>query len=261
MNFSSLFSFPFLVGRTPSVVSVFAGNFFQFQVALTLVTQFILVASFPHRAAPFATSTKQSPMAQLVDEDELLRMALEASIHDMSGRKGGSVALSSNHTKRRMEIPRPDKHAPAGGPRSDGMVRQYNTCNQFHELFGPSIKEFSTAASTCGYMTVAYCRLITAYLRGGAAPGSSNTKMAKKIRTKADLDALVAHLRSEDFTEKELLPAVRGGAMVEPAQDYQQLMRLARWFGPGRFFVTTSNCDLLHAAAGAPEEAVQEIHG
>ena len=50
-------------------------------------------------------------------------------------------------------------------------------------------------------------------------------------------------------------------ARVAPAPDYAHLMRIAAYFGPANVFVTTSNCDLLHVAAGVPKDKVLEIHG
>jgi len=50
-------------------------------------------------------------------------------------------------------------------------------------------------------------------------------------------------------------------AAVAPAVDYVELMRLVRFFGQGKVFVKTSNCDLLHVKAGGDPEALEEIHG
>ena len=51
-------------------------------------------------------------------------------------------------------------------------------------------------------------------------------------------------------------------ALVEPAGDYDALMRLVEYFGsPEKSFVRTSNCDMLHVRAGMPADRVEEIHG
>ena len=38
-------------------------------------------------------------------------------------------------------------------------------------------------------------------------------------------------------------------------------MRLVGYFGPEKCFIETSNCDMLHVAAGMPESRLFEIHG
>ena len=135
-----------------------------------------------------------------LSEDEMLRMALEASVHDMAGRSAdASPILATSHTKTRASMPRADHHAPPVPV--DGMVLQYNTINQFHDLFAASIREFSTAAAICGYMTVAHCRVIKRYLDALPVPGA--------LRTQADVDGLLALMRDETVAETEILPHVR----------------------------------------------------
>jgi len=68
----------------------------------------------------------------------------------------------------------------------------------------------------------------------------------------------------EKATEKEAWAYWRWRILradVEPSADYQQLMRLATFFGEGNYFITTSNCDQLHVKAGAPAASLHEIHG
>lgn len=50
-------------------------------------------------------------------------------------------------------------------------------------------------------------------------------------------------------------------ALVQPAEDYQQLNKIIAAFGTDRVFALTSNCDMLHVSAGLPEENIFEIHG
>lgn len=50
-------------------------------------------------------------------------------------------------------------------------------------------------------------------------------------------------------------------ALVEPADDYQQLNKIIDSFGTERVFALTSNCDMLHVTAGLPKENIFEIHG
>lgn len=50
-------------------------------------------------------------------------------------------------------------------------------------------------------------------------------------------------------------------ALVEPAQDYQELQKLVEYFGQDKTFTNTSNCDMLHQRAGSARERVREIHG
>lgn len=50
-------------------------------------------------------------------------------------------------------------------------------------------------------------------------------------------------------------------ARVEPAEDYAMLNRLAQYFGNGRVFVKTSNCDMLHVLSGTNPSQIVEIHG
>lgn len=50
-------------------------------------------------------------------------------------------------------------------------------------------------------------------------------------------------------------------ALVEPAVDYQLLMKIVNFVGSEKVFVKTSNCDMLHERAGMPTEQVEEIHG
>ena len=50
-------------------------------------------------------------------------------------------------------------------------------------------------------------------------------------------------------------------ALVEPAEDYKNLMKLLCYFGEENVFICTSNCDMLHERAGMSPERVLEIHG
>lgn len=50
-------------------------------------------------------------------------------------------------------------------------------------------------------------------------------------------------------------------ARVEPAADYRLLKRLSGYFGQGKVFAKTSNCDQLHLQAGLDASNIYEIHG
>ena len=50
-------------------------------------------------------------------------------------------------------------------------------------------------------------------------------------------------------------------ARVPPAEDYQLLMQLSEYFGKDKYFVVTSNCDMLHVQAGTDPTHIEEIHG
>ena len=50
-------------------------------------------------------------------------------------------------------------------------------------------------------------------------------------------------------------------ARVLPAEDYQFLNRVIEAFGHDKVFAITSNCDMLHASAGLPDDRIYEIHG
>lgn len=50
-------------------------------------------------------------------------------------------------------------------------------------------------------------------------------------------------------------------ARVDLAEDYTLLMNIINKFGMEKTFVQTSNCDMLHAKAGVPEDKIYEIHG
>ena len=80
---------------------------------------------------------------QLRDEDdEMMRLALEASVNDQRERKTGPLYLSGGFGVSRSTVLRDDRHAPASP--QEGCLLQLNVIDQFHGFWDEIIKDYRT---------------------------------------------------------------------------------------------------------------------
>eukprot|EP00501_MAST-03F_sp_TOSAG23-6_P001364 GSMAST32.ASY1.ANO1.1418.1 assembled CDS len=136
---------------------------------------------------------------QNLSDEEMLQLALEASAREaglLLGKNASAILQSTYETTRHALLKHKTKHTPEKV--TNGIIVQANICNQAHSFFHASIKEFKTACSICGYLSLALTMSVSKYLN-----------FTGSLRTKSELLNLFNHLRSETFLKEELLPLTR----------------------------------------------------